>query len=147
MTKILVPFKYSTYENAQKVEKIGYYEDELSNVFNLCTQCLSVHDRHSKYCQACSDEYKAGEHEKYKDRLVKNEAAVEEYEKKAKEKDMTLTRFGRVTAILNGSQNGDKDEGKSRKSSDKVRRKGKAVVQDDVQDRPKRKARTKARVV
>lgn len=143
MTKILVPFKYFVYENAMKVEKIGYYEDELSNVFNCCTQCLAIHDRRSRYCKDCSDEYKAGRHEDYKPRLEKNEKAVEmaeaklEEENKLRHEKMTLTRFGKVMAILNGSE---------RESDSEVRQEGEHVAKSD-NKRGKRKTKAKAGVV
>lgn len=109
MTTILVPYKYYTYENAIKIEKIGFYEDELSNVYNVCTKCLSIHDRHSKYCLACSEEFKSGVANGFEERLKKNKEAIEKYTKEwtKKGKDiipMQLNRFGTVVAILNSEE-------------------------------------------
>jgi hypothetical protein len=157
MTKILVPFVYYVYENAQKVEKIGYYDDELSNVYPMCKQCLSIHDRHSAYCLLCSEEYKAGEHEAYIPRLKKNQALIDASQKKIVEKlkkggkphDVELNRWGRTIAVLNGDKDGNKsNKAKRRPSANKVRGKGKDVVQDDIQANPvkgKRRASSKGR--
>lgn len=163
MTKILVPFVYFVYENAMKVEKIGYYEDELSNVYNMCKQCLNVHDRHSRFCELCSQEHKAGDHESFKARLSRNSKAIEASQKKIVEKlkkeaksveemdrakATELTNFGKVMAVIN--QNERKSKGKGGTGADKVRGKGKDVVQNDIQASPvkrKSKARTKAGVV
>lgn len=104
MTQISIPYKFFTYENAQKVEKIGFYQEELSNVYNMCTKCLSIHDRHSKFCQACSDEYRLQDEKSYLARLKKNQEAISKYEKDARKKEknesIQLNRFGQVVAVL-----------------------------------------------
>jgi hypothetical protein len=136
MTKIRVPFKHYVYENAVKVEKIGFYEDELSEVYNVCKQCLSIHDRHSRFCQLCSDEHAKGNSEGYKSRLEENQKALDHYEAEAKKEGATLSAFGKVVAILNGSERTE------RKSSGEVRKKGKAVVSDDIQGKKPKNKRT-----
>jgi HD superfamily phosphohydrolase len=104
MTQILIPFKYYTYENLQKVERIGFYPEELSNIYNMCSKCLSIHDRHSKFCQACSDEFKTGDEKSYVARLKKNQESIDKYtketQKKEKNDSIQLNRFGRVVAVL-----------------------------------------------
>lgn len=154
MTKILVPFVYYVYENLEKVRKIGYYEDELSNVYNMCKQCLEVHDRHSRFCEKCSSEYKAGDHETFKKRLTVNQKAIDDSQKQIveklkkeaksveemdKAKSTELTNFGRAMAVIN------RNERNERKGTDKVRGKGKDVVQDNLQANPVKGKRSKGR--
>lgn len=153
MTKIQIPFKYKVIENMVEVEKIGYYEDDLSNAFKVCNKCFSPHDRNSSFCSDCSAD-KRDNTETWKERVATNLklSGVTEAEFRAltlRDK-LTLIWAGEQAKINRNKPNKSKEdatESKGRGSKGKVRKGSETVVQDNVQSRTKGGRRAKAGVV